>query len=395
MAIDVANKKYYIIAGEASGDLHGSNLIRAIYAKDPMADIRCWGGDLMQAAGGTLVKNYKDLAFMGFAEVLMNLRTILGNMKFCKTDIDAFQPDVIVMIDFPGFNLPIAKWAKPKGHKIVWYISPQIWAWKEKRIHDIKKSVDKMLVILPFEKAYYAKWNYKVEYVGHPLIEVIEKFKLDGRWRMADGGNQLADGGAKFSSILISDIVDQTSKIVALLPGSRKQEILKKLPIMLSMAKHFPNYHFVVAKAPGVADEFYAPLLAPYPNVSAVANQTYPLLQKATAALVTSGTATLETALFGVPQVVCYKANPISYEIAKRVIKIKYISLVNLIMDKLVVQELIQHELSEPKLAAALIGILEDEKNIIRIKNDYQDLWDLLAAGGHASEQAAKYVVDI
>jgi lipid-A-disaccharide synthase len=369
----VANKKYYIIAGEASGDLHGSNLIRAIYAKDATATIRCWGGDLMLAAGGTLVKNYKDLAFMGFAEVVTNLRTILGNMKFCKQDIEQFQPDVIVMIDFPGFNLPIANWAHPKGYKIVWYISPQIWAWKEKRIHEIKKSVDKMLVILPFEKAYYAKWNYKVEYVGHPLIEVIEKFKKQ--------------------PLAISNKLLANQQIVALLPGSRKQEILKKLPIMLSMARRFPTYHFVVAKAPGVADDFYAPMLALYPNVSAVANQTYSLLQKATAALVTSGTATLETALFGVPQVVCYKANAISYEIAKRVIKIKYISLVNLIMDKLVVKELIQHELSETKLALALKEILEDKKNITRIKNDYHDLWDLLAAGGHASEQAAKFVV--
>ncbi len=378
----MANKKYYIIAGEASGDLHGSNLIRAIFAKDPTANIRCWGGDLMAEAGGTLVKNYKDLAFMGFAEVVTNLRTILGNMKFCKADIAEFQPDVIVMIDFPGFNLPIANWAHPKGYKIVWYISPQIWAWKEKRIHEIKKSVAKMLVILPFEKDYYAKWNYKVEYVGHPLIEVIENFKKNGQQIIDDASSS-------------PDLANETSNIIALLPGSRKQEILKKLPIMLLMAKHFPDYHFVVAKAPGVSDGFYAPMLALYPNVSAVANQTYPLLKKAVAALVTSGTATLETALFGVPQVVCYKANTISYEIAKRIIKIKYISLVNLIMDKLVVKELIQHELSEAKLASALNEILLDKKNIIRIKNDYQDLWDLLSGGGHASEHAAAFIVEM
>lgn len=383
-------KKYYIIAGEASGDLHGSNLILAIFAKDPTADIRCWGGDLMAAAGGTLVKNYKDLSFMGFAEVLLNLRTILGNMKFCKQDIDIYKPDVIVMIDFPGFNLPIAKWAKPKGYKIVWYISPQIWAWKEKRIHDIKKFVDKMLVILPFEKNFYAKWNYVVEYVGHPLIEVIAVAKKDHKALVIDDDHIINTNKLIFNTQHSTEI----QPIIALLPGSRKQEILMKLPIMLLMARHFPNYQFIVAKAPGTEDDFYAPLLSSYPNVSSVRNQTYPLLKNAVAALVTSGTATLETALFGVPQVVCYKANRISYEIGKRVIKIKYISLVNLIMDKLVVKELIQHHLSEHKLAEALKDILTDEKTILHIKKDYQDLWNLLAAGGDASEQAAKFIVE-
>lgn len=370
--------KYYLIAGEASGDLHGSNLIREIKQRDPSAEIRCWGGDKMEAAGATLVKNYKDLAFMGFAEVLMNLRTILGNMKFCKQDIYQYKPDIIVMIDFPGFNLPIAKWAKPLGYKIAWYISPQVWAWKEKRVKDIKISVDKMLCILPFEKDWFKKFDYVVEYVGHPLIEVISEAKKSGsHLPLSVGKNSLGND----------------KKIIALLPGSRKQEILKKLPVMLEVAKRMPEYHFVVAQAPGQEDAFYQPLLQPYPNVSSVKNATYDLLMQSTAALVTSGTATLETALFGVPQVVCYKANAISYEIAKRIIKIKYISLVNLIMDKPVVKELIQHDMNPDTVYTELQKILVNDNARKQMKIDYEALWYLLAAGGNASATAAEMIV--
>ena len=372
--------KYYLIAGEASGDLHGSNLIREIINRDPKAEIRCWGGDKMEAAGATLVKNYKDLAFMGFAEVLMNLRTILGNMKFCKQDIDQYKPDIIVMIDFPGFNLPIAKWAKPLGYKIAWYISPQVWAWKEKRIKDIKISVDKMLCILPFEKTWFKKFDYAVEYVGHPLIEVISEAKKSGIHLPISIGKN-SSGNDK--------------KIIALLPGSRKQEILKKLPVMLEVAKRLPDYHFVVAQAPGQEDAFYQPLLEPYPNVSMVKNATYDLLKQSTAALVTSGTATLETALFGVPQVVCYKANAISYQIAKRIIKIKYISLVNLIMDKPVVKELIQHDMNPNAVFNQLQKILQDDDVRKQIKTDYEALWNLLSAGGNASATAAEMIVEM
>jgi lipid-A-disaccharide synthase len=370
--------KYYLIAGEASGDLHGSNLIREIKQRDSRAEIRCWGGDKMEAAGATLVKNYKDLAFMGFAEVLMNLRTILGNMKFCKLDIDQYKPDIIVMIDFPGFNLPIAKWAKPLGYKIAWYISPQVWAWKEKRVKDIKLSVDKMLCILPFEKDWFKKFDYAVEYVGHPLIEVISEAKKSGSHLPLSVGKN-SSGNDK--------------KIIALLPGSRKQEILKKLPVMLEVAKRLPDYHFVVAQAPGQEDAFYQPLLQPYPNVSSVKNATYDLLMQSTAALVTSGTATLETALFGVPQVVCYKANAISYEIAKRIIKIKYISLVNLIMDKPVVKELIQHDMNPDTVYTELQKILVNDNTRKQMKTDYEALWNLLAAGGNASSTAAEMIV--
>ncbi|MDB5203540.1 MAG: lipid-A-disaccharide synthase [Ferruginibacter sp.] len=364
--------KYYLIAGEASGDLHGSNLVKELYKLDLSADIRCWGGDKMQAAGATLVKHYRDLAFMGFTEVIKNLPTILKNISFCKKDILAYKPDVLVLIDYPGFNLRIAKWAREQGLKIVYYISPQIWAWKENRVHAIKKNVDKMLVILPFEKDFYKKWNFDAEYVGHPLVEVIEDFERD---HPAMTHNKTAT--------------------IALLPGSRQQEINIKLPIMLSVAKHFPQYQFVVAKAPGLPPEFYDRFLAPYKNVGAVLNQTYELLSGANAALVTSGTATLETALFAVPEIICYKGNAISYQIAKRLIKIKYIGLVNLIMDKPVVKELIQDELTEVHLVKELRLLLEDEHRKKTLAKDYADLKTLLKSGGHASANAARSVYQL
>ncbi len=310
--------KYYIIAGEASGDLHGSNLIKQLKSIDPSTDIRGWGGDLMQQAGAHLVKHYKDLAFMGFTEVLMNLRTIFRNIGFCKADILGYAPDALILVDYPGFNMRIAKWARHQGFRIIYYISPQVWAWKENRVKQIRQNVDKMLVILPFEKEFYRKWDYEVEYVGHPLVEVIDDFRA--------------------ASVAPLPYVPSVKPVIALLPGSRKQEILKKLPVMLETSRFFPDHQFIVAQAPGQDEAFYKDLLAPYPNVSSVSNQTYSLLLNAQAACVTSGTATLETALFGVPEVVCYKGSALSYQIAKRLIKVKYISLVNLIMDKLVVK---------------------------------------------------------
>jgi lipid-A-disaccharide synthase len=363
--------KYYIIAGEASGDLHGSNLIKELKKKDSSTVIRCWGGNLMQQAGGDLVKHYRDLAFMGFAEVLMNLRTIFRNLKFCKQDILAFRPDAVILIDYPGFNLRIAKWAKGQGIQVIYYISPQVWAWKEGRVKMMKSCIDKMLVILPFEKDYFKnKWNWEVEYVGHPLVEVAEEEK---RKPISE----------KFS----------TKEIVALLPGSRNQEIMKKLPIMLEVSQSFPDYQFVIAKAPAVDDSFYHELCKPYLNVTSVRNNTYPLLLQAKAALVTSGTATLETALFGVPQVVCYKGSSISYQIAKRVIKVKYISLVNLIMDKPVVKELIQHELTVENLRLELNELLTNQQRIDFIKTQYAVLQNLLNKDGHASVKAADSIL--
>lgn len=377
--------KYYLISGEASGDLHGSNLVKQLYLADPSAEIRCWGGDLMQAAGATLVKHYRDLAFMGFAEVVKNLPTILKNIRFCKEDIRSYQPDVLVLIDYPGFNLRIAEWAKENGFKVVYYISPQVWAWKENRVKKMKQCIDKMLCILPFEKAYYHdKWNWEVEYVGHPLVEVVEEKQSGvGSWELGVNKNNAN-----------SQLPTPNSQLIALLPGSRKQEIQKKLPIMLEVAQSFPEYQFVVAQAPGLEDDFYAPFMAAYRNVSAVRNQTYDLLLRSKAALVTSGTATLETALFGVPEVVCYKGSAISYQIAKRLIKIKYISLVNLIMDKEVVKELIQEALTTENLVTELSLLLNDTEKQKALQADYQALKELLSAGGHASAQAAKIICD-
>ncbi len=364
--------KYYIIAGEASGDLHGSNLIKELKKLDATATIRCWGGDKMQQAGGELVKHYRDLAFMGFSEVLMNLRTIFRNLKFCKENILQFQPDTLILIDYPGFNLRIAKWAKQQGLKVIYYISPQVWAWKESRVKTMKQCIDKMLVILPFEKKYFHdKWNWEVEYVGHPLVEVIEKYKTQGTSK-------------KFSD----------KPIIALLPGSRKQEIIKKLPVMLEVSKYFPDHQFIVAQAPSVEDDFYKTFTKQFPNVSSVTNKTYDLLLQAKTALVTSGTATLETALFGVPEVVCYKGSPVSYQIGKRLIRVKFIALVNLIMDKLVVKELIQHDLTVENLKQELQELITNEARIAAIKKDYVDLKQLLSEGGNASAKAARSIID-
>jgi lipid-A-disaccharide synthase len=360
--------KYYIIAGEASGDLHGSNLIKELQKLDANADIRCWGGDKMKATGATLVKHYKELAFMGFAEVIKNLPEIFKNFKICKNDISAFHPDAIIFIDYPGFNLRMAKWAKENNYKTVFYISPQVWAWKENRVKNIKKYIDKMLVILPFEKEFYKKWNYKVEYVGHPLVNVIEKFKRD------------------HPEIHLSE------NTIALLPGSRKQEIETKLPIMLQATKNFPNYQFIVGKAPSIEDEFYEDFIKDYKNVKVISNETYSLLMKSAAALVTSGTATLETALFGVPEIVCYKASNISYQIAKRLVKLKFICLVNLIMDKEVVKELIQNDLTSEKITSELKRILFDPQKKQKLQQDYAELKQLLSEGGNASENAAKSI---
>ena len=362
--------KYYLIAGEASGDLHGSNLIRQIKAQDPAADIRCWGGDLMQQAGGNVVKHYKELAFMGFVEVVMNLRTILRNIEFCKEDVSDFKPDVLVLIDYPGFNLRMAKWGKAQGYRTVFYISPQVWAWKENRVKQIKQTVDKMLCILPFEKAFYDKWNYPAEYVGHPLVEVIKEAKAQP---------------------IVAPLSNKP--IVALLPGSRKQEVSVKLPIMLTMASHFPDHQFVIAQAPSLDDSFLQSLIGDHANVSMVKGQTYTLLQQAAVALVTSGTATLETALFGVPEVVCYKGSPISYFFAKRLIKVKYISLVNLVMDKLVVKELIQDDLTEANLLRELTLLLKDVPARKRLQADYAELWHKLGEK-QASKRAAEVIVE-
>lgn len=367
--------RYYFIAGEASGDLHGSNLAKALLEKDNEAVIQGWGGDLMRNARVTITKHYKELAFMGFAEVVKNIRTIFKNFRLCKEDISQFQPDTIVLIDYPGFNLRMAKWAKEQGYKVVYYISPQIWAWKESRIHSIKKYVDEMIVILPFEKDFYKKHNYEVHYVGHPLLKLINDFKEKNSVDEVMGELGFTD-----------------SKIIALLPGSRKQEISIKLPIMLGAVKHFPNYQFVVAKAPGTDESFYKDIISRYSNVSTLENKTYQLLSIAEAALVTSGTATLETALFKVPEIICYKGGNISYQLAKRLIKIKYIGLVNLILDRPLVKELIQNELNEENIVKELSTILIDGSKRATIMEGYKDLQNILKSTENASSLAAAIV---
>ena len=366
--------KYYIIAGEASGDLHGSNLMKALYQEDANANIRFWGGDLMQKVGGTLVKHYRELAFMGFAEVVMNLKTIFKNIKTCKDDIEKFHPDVLIFIDYPGFNMRIAKWAKQKGIKTHYYISPQIWAWKENRIAAIKRDFDKLYVILPFEKDFYEKkHHFPVEFVGHPLIDAIHNRKVIDT--------------ASFRSENQLD----NKPIIAILPGSRKQEISKMLAVMLSVVNDFPEYQFVIAGAPSQEYAFYEPFLY-NPNVKFIANKTYDLLSNATAALVTSGTATLETALFKVPEVVCYKGNWISYQIAKRIITLKYISLVNLIMDEEVVTELIQNDCNSKKIKQELTKIL-DSKSRNKMLTKYDELEQKLGGIG-ASQKTAHLIVE-
>jgi lipid-A-disaccharide synthase len=365
--------KYYIIAGEASGDLHGSNLIKELLKKDGNAEIRFWGGDLMKEAGGTIVKHYKELAFMGFAEVIMNIKTIFKNISFCKKDILKFNPDALVLIDYPGFNMRIADFAKKKGIKVYYYISPQIWAWKENRIKKIKRYVDEMFVILPFEKEFYEqKHMFPVKFVGHPLIDAL-------------ANRAPVDENTFRKKYGLSE-----KPIIALLPGSRKQEIKKMLAIMLKMAPKFTSYQFVIAGAPSLHYDFYKPFLNRN-NVKYISNKTYDLLAVSYAAIVASGTATLETALFKVPEIVCYKTSWLSYQIGKRLVKLKFISLVNLIMNKEVVTELIQDEFNEARLEKELNSLLFDDYKRAVLYLHYYDLEQKLGGKG-ASEKVASYI---
>lgn len=359
-------KKLYIIAGEASGDLHASNLMKQLLQINSDYKFRYWGGDHMQSIQGEPVKHIKDLAFMGFIEVLMNIRTILKNIKFCKSDIISYQPDAIILVDYPGFNLRIAAWAKKNGIKTYYYISPQVWAWKENRVKQIKKTVDHLFVILPFEKDFYQKHEMEVSFVGHPLVDAIKQYKET----------------QKGAIDLTVQKIESIQPFIALLPGSRKQEIQRKLPIMLLASKHLSGFQFIIAGAPGLNKQFYEPFLQNFPNVKVVFDATYALLSKAEGAFVTSGTATLETALFRVPQVVCYKGAYISYWIAKRLIKVNYISLVNLILDELAVEEFIQKDCTPSNIAEGLKKVLPNgERNPILLRQ-YDKLIEILGNGG-------------
>ena len=363
--------KYYIIAGEASGDLHASNLMKALLKEDAKAEFRFWGGDLMQEVGGTIVKHYKERAFMGFAEVILNLRKIFGLISFCKKDITQYQPDDLIFIDNSGFNLRIAKWAKKQGIKTNYYISPQVWASRAGRVKAIKRDIDHMYVILPFETEFYKKYGYNATFVGHPLLDAI--------------ANKLPFNESEFRK----EHNLSEKRIIALLPGSRKQEITKMLSVMLKMSSKFTDYQFVIAGAPSQDYPFYKTFIN-NENVKFIDNKTYDLLSISHAALVTSGTATIETALFKVPQVVCYRAGNLSYQIAKRIITLKFISLVNLIMDREVVTELIQSDFNEKRLEQELTKIL-DETHREQLFLEYYELEQKLGGKG-ASEKTAKLI---
>lgn len=365
--------RYYIIAGEASGDLHASNLMKSLVKKDTKADFRFFGGDLMQKVGGTLVKHYRELAFMGLLEVLKNIRSIFKNIDFCKEDILKYKPDMIILVDYPGFNLRIAEFAKNNNIKVHYYISPKIWAWKEGRIHKIKKNVDFLHVIFPFEVDYFKnKHNYKVNYVGNPLLdEIVSK-------------NQVDEASFRKENNLGS------KPIIALLPGSRTQEITKILNEMLTVVTVFSNYQFVIAGAPSKEKSFYNQFIG-NTDVKFINNNTYDLLSISKAALVTSGTATLETALFKVPQVVCYKTSGLTYFVAKLFVKIKYISLVNLVMDREVVKELIQDDLNKQVLVKELNTILDGEGRKLMLHN-YEELHNKLGGNG-ASNNLANFIL--
>ena len=366
--------KYYIIAGEASGDLHGSNLMRSLRARDSKAEFRFWGGDLMEQQGGTLVKHYRDLAFMGFLEVLGNINTIRKNFAFCRTDISSFKPDVLILIDYPGFNLRMAGFAKKKGIKVFYYISPQVWAWNQSRVHKIKRSVDNMFVILPFEKAFYEKYDYPVDFVGHPLLDAIHN------------GIQEQSRAEFLTAHNLTD-----NAIVAILPGSRKQEIERMLPVMLKASKKFSEFQFVIAGAPSVPEEFYRNICGKMP-ISIISNQTYALLRHSRAALVTSGTATLETALFKVPEVVCYSGNYLSFLLARQLVKVEYISLVNLIMDKLIVKELIQRDFTSKNLSIELEALLKEGDYRNEMLKNMDELAERLGGQG-ASDKTASLMI--
>lgn len=364
--------KYFIIAGERSGDLHGSNLIAAIRKADAKAEIQGWGGDYMQTAGAEILMHYKDLAFMGFVEVLRNLPKILGFFKLCKKQIQAFQPDAIILIDYSGFNMRIAKWAKPQGFKLFYYISPKVWAWNQDRALKLKQNIDKLFVIFPFEVDFFKKYDYEVEFVGNPLFDAIAAFEPNPDFLSQ---NKLTD-----------------KRIIALLPGSRKQEVEKMLELMVATKKQFPEHQFVIAGVGNLSKEFYERFLAD--DVSIVVDQAYDLLNHAEAAMVTSGTATLETALFGVPQVVCYRTSWLSYKIAMMVIKVPYISLVNLIAQKEAVVELWQDEVTPDNITEEIKKVLNNSAERQQQLLDYQKIREVLGSAG-ASAKTGRRIVEI
>lgn len=363
--------KYYLIAGEASGDLHGSNLMKGLKKEDAEAEFRFFGGDLMNAEGGVLAKHYSEMAFMGFVEVLANLKTVLKNIRIAKKDILAFKPDVIILIDFPGFNMKIAPFAKQENIMVFYYISPKVWAWNQKRVLKIKKYVDRMFCILPFEVAFYKSWGMDVDYVGNPILDAISESIPDDQFK-------------------INHDLD-VRPLIAFLPGSRKQELDRVLPEMVKAADSFPGFQFVVAGAPTFTEDDYLPYLNGR-KIPVIFNATYNLLRNSRAAVVTSGTATLETALLKIPQVVVYKGNPLSIAIARLLVKIKFISLVNLVMNEAVVKELIQEDCNSTMIARELDMMLNDKLYRTGMLINYDELALIMGSPG-ASERAAGLMV--
>ena len=367
--------KYYIISGEASGDMHGANLIKSLAAEDPQAEFRCWGGDLMQAAGATVVKHYKDLAFMGFAEVAMHLGTILANFRFCRKDMDAYQPDIVILIDYPGFNMPMARYAHKQGYKVFYYIAPQVWAWRTGRIKKLKKYTDAVYTLMPFERRFYEAYQAEALYEGNPLVDSILAYRPD------------EDFIAKFKAE--ADAKGDERKLVVILPGSRKQEIK-----MLEVASRQPQFRYVVAGTRNLPDAMYREYLAAYPDIELVYGHTYDLFTMAWAGLVKSGTSTLEAALFGVPEVVCYRTSPVTYAIGRLFVnkQVRFISLVNLIMDRLVVVELLQQDFTVQRLEAEFLKIAgntaEREKQLL----DYAELRKVMGDGGTSGRVAVSII---
>ncbi len=366
--------KYYLIAGEASGDMHGANLMYAIRAEDPNAQFRVWGGDLMVQAGGELVMHYRDIAYMGFVEVIKNLRAIFRNLRLCKEDIGHYQPDALILIDYPGFNMRIGAWASNALEmlKIYYYISPQVWAWKAQRALKLRQMVDKMFVILPFEKDFYQQYDFEVHYVGHPLLDAFGELELDPTFRIRHALGQ--------------------RPIIAILPGSRRQEVGNHLSRMLLAARHFESYQLVVAGVSTVPLEEYQRQQNGLGIL--IVDETRSILQHADAAIVASGTATLEAALLDVPQVICYRGSALSYQIAKRLIQVKYISLVNLIVDREIVPELIQYDFTETNLRQALMRVMR-EQNQLRIKESYHELREILGGPGASKKTATAILSDL
>ncbi|MCL3780408.1 lipid-A-disaccharide synthase [Prolixibacteraceae bacterium JC049] len=371
--------KYYLIAGEASGDMHAANLMKQLQQKDNNAVFRYFGGEKMEAVGGTLVKHYKHMAFMGFLTVLMNIRTIKRNFKQCEEDLLNFKPDVLILVDYPGFNLRMAKFAKAHGIKVYYYISPKIWAWKESRIKKIKAYVDEMFTILPFETEFFQKHNFKVNYVGNPSVDALEKYKTPETTK---------------SEFCKENHLDERP-IIALLAGSRKQEIVHNLPEMVKMEKHYPDHQFVLAGAPSLEKEIYTEYLG-NSNVKIVFGKTYEILQHAEAALVTSGTATLETAILDVPQIVVYKfaGGRIFFELLKKIVKVRLVSLVNLIVGRMIVKELLQHMANEKDMKAELDRILFDQEYRNEMLANYDEM-DRRLGGVGAAEKAASKMVEL